>query len=43
MDGKAEIVVPGSKSITNRAIVLAALGEGKVTLAGSLWSRTPKR
>ena len=38
MDGKAEIVVPGSKSITNRAIVLAALGEGKVTLAGSLWS-----
>ena len=35
---KAEIVIPGSKSITNRAIVLAALGEGTVTLNGALWS-----
>lgn len=35
---KAEIVIPGSKSITNRAIVLAALGDGVVTLKGSLWS-----
>ena len=35
---KAEIVIPGSKSITNRAIVLAALGSGVVTLKGALWS-----
>ena len=35
---KAEIMVPGSKSITNRAIVLAALGTGTVTLRGALWS-----
>ena len=35
---KAEIVIPGSKSITNRAIVLAALGSGVVTLQGALWS-----
>ena len=35
---KAEIVIPGSKSITNRAIVLAALGDGVVTLNGALWS-----
>ena len=35
---KAEIVIPGSKSITNRAIVLAALSDGVVTLKGSLWS-----
>ena len=35
---KAEIVIPGSKSITNRAIVLAALSDGAVTLKGALWS-----
>ena len=35
---KAEVVIPGSKSITNRAIVLAALGSGVVTLKGALWS-----
>ena len=35
---KSEIVIPGSKSITNRAIVLAALGDGEVTLRGALWS-----
>src|SRR5262245_52529884 len=34
----AEIVVPGSKSITNRALVLAALGSGTTTLTGALWS-----
>jgi 3-phosphoshikimate 1-carboxyvinyltransferase len=34
----AEITVPGSKSITNRALILAALAEGEVTLEGSLWS-----
>jgi len=32
------ITVPGSKSITNRGLVLAALAEGKVTLEGALWS-----
>jgi 3-phosphoshikimate 1-carboxyvinyltransferase len=35
---RAEITVPGSKSITNRALILAALAEGDVTLEGSLWS-----
>ena len=35
---QAQITVPGSKSITNRALVLAALGPGKVTLTGALWS-----
>ena len=34
----AEITVPGSKSITNRALVLAGLAEGEVTLRGALWS-----
>jgi 3-phosphoshikimate 1-carboxyvinyltransferase len=34
----AEITVPGSKSITNRALILAALGKGKTTLSGALWS-----
>ncbi len=34
----AEITVPGSKSITNRALILAALAEGEVTLEGALWS-----
>ena len=33
-----EITVPGSKSITNRALILAALAEGEVTLEGALWS-----
>src|SRR3989441_8456235 len=35
---RAEITVPGSKSITNRALVLAALAEGETTLQGALWS-----
>ena len=34
----AEITVPGSKSITNRALVLAALADGETTLTGALWS-----
>jgi 3-phosphoshikimate 1-carboxyvinyltransferase len=34
----AQITVPGSKSITNRALVLAALAEGERTLTGALWS-----
>ncbi len=34
----ARITVPGSKSITNRALVLAALADGVVTLEGALWS-----
>lgn len=35
---RAEITVPGSKSITNRALVLAALASGTVRLEGALWS-----
>jgi 3-phosphoshikimate 1-carboxyvinyltransferase len=35
---RAEITVPGSKSITNRALILAALADGEVTLSGALWS-----
>jgi 3-phosphoshikimate 1-carboxyvinyltransferase len=35
---RAEITVPGSKSITNRALVLAALSEGETALQGALWS-----
>jgi 3-phosphoshikimate 1-carboxyvinyltransferase len=35
---QAEITVPGSKSITNRALVLAALTDGEITLQGALWS-----
>src|SRR3974377_162749 len=35
---RAEITVPGSKSITNRALILAALADGEITLQGALWS-----
>ncbi|HZT22948.1 MAG TPA: 3-phosphoshikimate 1-carboxyvinyltransferase [Verrucomicrobiae bacterium] len=35
---RAQITVPGSKSITNRALILAALADGEVTLTGALWS-----
>src|SRR5581483_6321290 len=35
---RAEITVPGSKSITNRALILAALADGEVTLTDALWS-----
>lgn len=34
----AELTVPGSKSITNRALVLAALSQGVTVLEGALWS-----
>ena len=34
----AEVTVPGSKSITNRALILAALADGAVTLESALWS-----
>jgi 3-phosphoshikimate 1-carboxyvinyltransferase len=32
------VTIPGSKSITNRALVLAALADGRTTLHGALWS-----
>jgi 3-phosphoshikimate 1-carboxyvinyltransferase len=35
---RAEITVPGSKSITNRALILAALAGGEIILTGALWS-----
>lgn len=35
---RAEITVPGSKSITNRALILAALAAAETTLRGALWS-----
>jgi len=35
---EVEITVPGSKSLTNRALLLAALAKGYVTLEGALWS-----
>jgi len=35
---QAEIAVPGSKSITNRALILAALADGETFLRGALWS-----
>jgi 3-phosphoshikimate 1-carboxyvinyltransferase len=34
----AEIAVPGSKSVTSRALILAALADRQVTLRGALWS-----
>ena len=36
---RGEILLPGSKSITNRALLLAALGGTTVTLHGALFSR----
>ena len=35
---QAEITVPGSKSLTNRALLLAALADGQAKLEGALWS-----
>jgi 3-phosphoshikimate 1-carboxyvinyltransferase len=35
---RAEITVPGSKSITNRALILAGLADGETVLQGALWS-----
>jgi len=34
----ARITIPGSKSITNRALILAALADGETILKGALWS-----
>jgi 3-phosphoshikimate 1-carboxyvinyltransferase len=34
----AQLAVPGSKSITNRALILAALARGTTVLEGALWS-----
>lgn len=36
--GPARVTIPGSKSVTNRALVLAALSRGRVLLEGALWS-----
>ncbi len=33
-----QVTIPGSKSITNRALILAALAQGPTTLRGALWS-----
>ena len=35
--------VPGSKSITNRALALAALAEGTTTLTGALFADDTQR
>jgi 3-phosphoshikimate 1-carboxyvinyltransferase len=35
---RGEVALPGSKSITNRALLLAALCDGPVTLTGALFS-----
>ncbi len=35
---RAEVTVPGSKSITNRALILAVLSRGETILEGALWS-----
>ena len=32
------VTIPGSKSITNRALILAALADGRTALHGALWS-----
>ncbi len=34
----AAITIPGSKSITNRALIIAALSQGEKILKGALWS-----
>ncbi len=36
---RGSVTLPGSKSITNRALILAALGRGTTTLRGALFSR----
>jgi 3-phosphoshikimate 1-carboxyvinyltransferase len=35
---RGEVILPGSKSLTNRALLLAALCDGPVTLTGALFS-----
>ena len=32
------VTIPGSKSITNRALILSALSDGETSLLGALWS-----
>ncbi len=34
----AELTIPGSKSLTNRGLILAALSDGETVLEGALWS-----
>ena len=36
---RGSVTLPGSKSITNRALILAALGKSTVTLHRALFSR----
>jgi 3-phosphoshikimate 1-carboxyvinyltransferase len=36
---QAQVTLPGSKSITNRALVLGALADGPVAVEGALWSQ----
>jgi 3-phosphoshikimate 1-carboxyvinyltransferase len=36
---RGQVLLPGSKSLTNRALLLGALGEGPVTLTNALFSR----
>ena len=36
---RGEVRLPGSKSLTNRALMLAALSDGRVRLTGALFSR----
>ena len=36
--GPVRVTIPGSKSITNRALILAALADGRTVLHGALWS-----
>ena len=40
---EARVRVPGSKSITNRALLIAALAEGESTLAGLGFTGLPSR
>src|SRR4051795_12322108 len=35
---ESKVVLPGSKSLTNRALILAALASNPVVLRGALWS-----
>ncbi len=35
---RSTVTIPGSKSLTNRALLLAALGSGETILQGALWS-----
>ena len=39
----AEVTPPGSKSITNRALLLAAMADGRSTIDGSLISDDTRR